>query len=170
MVSRFIRNCWTVSLIVASVSWCVSAARAQQNLSAYSSAGTSGPIKALSKKAAKPTYGQGQGGDSIPGAPEPYGGQLYCPVTGQKLGMNQPAVPVQTTIGENKPGAVAALFGKKSTPGMVIYASGPACAELVRKAPDHYLAIVLDDRTQFSTVYTYTTAPAERPAPPGEQR
>jgi hypothetical protein len=97
---------------------------------------------------------------------EPYGGQIYCPVTGKKLGLTQPPVPVQTTIGETQPGFWGKVFGQKPTPGVVIYVCSPECAEPVRKNPQMYLGEVVADKASFS--FTYAQAPAQRPARVGE--
>jgi hypothetical protein len=101
-------------------------------------------------------------------APEPYGGQLFCPVTGMKLGLNQPAVMVQTNIGEQKPSGLAKLFGKKPVPGAVIYVCCPQCAEQVRRDPERYLGEVVADKAYFSSTFTYAKAPARRPARSGD--
>jgi hypothetical protein len=101
---------------------------------------------------------------------EPYEGQLYCPVTGTKLGLKETAVPVQTSIGEKKPGFVAGLFGKKPTPGTVIYVCCPACVEKVRANPQMYLSQVIADKAALSSRFTYATAPAQRPYEVGESK
>jgi hypothetical protein len=93
--------------------------------------------------------------------PEPYGGQIFCPVTGIKLGLNQPPTAVQTTIGEQKPSFFARLFGAKPVAGMVIYVCCPQCAERVRANPEPYLTEIIADRATFT--FTYATAPAQRP-------
>jgi hypothetical protein len=116
------------------------------------------PINLLSRKA-----GSTEAGSGATKAPEePYGGQLYCPVTGLKLGLKQEAVKVQTSIGEQKPGFFASLFGQKPTPGVVIYVCCPECAEKVRQNPGPYLSSLITDRGVKSN-YTYATAPAQRP-------
>jgi hypothetical protein len=96
-----------------------------------------------------------------PSVPDPYDGQLFCPVTGRKLGLTQPPVPVQTAIGEIKPNFMGRVFGQKPTPGLVIYVCCPGCADKVRSNPEHYLGEVAADRSCFS--FTYATAPAQRP-------
>jgi hypothetical protein len=100
------------------------------------------------------------GGTMTP-PPQPYGGQLYCPVTGMKLGLNQPPVPVQTAIGEQKPGFFAKLFGAKPTPGLIIYVCCPQCADRVKANPEPYLTEIVADKACFT--FTYATAPAQRP-------
>jgi len=92
---------------------------------------------------------------------EPYGGQIFCPVSGKKLGLEQPAVAVQTTIGEEKPSRLGKLLGQKTKPGMVIYACCPACAETIRRDPQTYLTQVIGDRASF--VFKYANAPPQRP-------
>jgi hypothetical protein len=171
MAARFVRRCCTASLVLVTACYCVTVAQAQmnQNLDSTSRQGTAGPIKALNRKADHPTYGQA-GEDGKSDELKVYNGQIYCPVTGHKLGVKQPAVPVQTSIGEKKPGAIAGLFGKKATPGVVIYVCCPACAEKVKQAPEHYLGIVIGDQTLLPVSFTYTSAPAERPDRPRDQR
>ena len=68
---------------------------------------------------------------------EPYGGQIYCPITGAKLGLSQPAIPVQTSIGATNLGAIA-MFGKKATPGGDLRPLSDVHA--VRQNPERYLA------------------------------
>jgi hypothetical protein len=92
---------------------------------------------------------------------EPYDGQIFCPVSGKKLGVEQPAVPVQTSIGEEKPTGLSKLF-KKAKPGMVIYACCPACADAIRRDPQMYLTQVIADKATWS--FKYVNAPAQRPA------
>lgn len=94
---------------------------------------------------------------------EPYHGQVYCPVTGGKLGLTQPALPVQTTIGATNPGFIARLFGKKATPGAVIYVCCPKCAEAVRQNPQQYLGVVVNDMASLSTFMHYANAPPLNP-------
>lgn len=101
------------------------------------------------------------GGGSDKPSPEPYGGQLFCPVTGEKLGLRRPPVPVQTAIGEKKPAMLAKLFGKKGTPGMVIYVCCPDCVATVKSDPQTYLVEVIADRSCF--VCSYGNAQAQRP-------
>jgi hypothetical protein len=96
-----------------------------------------------------------------PVTPEPYTGQIFCPVTGAKLGLRQPPVPVQTSIGEKKPSAFGKLFGEKSTPGAVIYVCCPECVETVRKNPELYLGEIIADKACFT--FRYAQAPAQRP-------
>jgi hypothetical protein len=105
--------------------------------------------------------GDGTNASYEPASPEPYGGQLFCPVTGKKLGLDQPPVLVQTSIGEKQPTFIAKLFGRKPLPGAVIYVCCPECVEQVRKDPQIYLAEVIADKGFFS--FTYATAPAQRP-------
>jgi hypothetical protein len=106
------------------------------------------------------------GGDSgasfQPATPDPYASQLFCPVTGKKLGLSQPAVPVQTSIGERQPTFLGKLFGQKPTPGTVIYVCCPECIEKVRSNPEFYLSEIIADKACFS--FTYATAPPQRPA------
>ena len=100
-------------------------------------------------------------GGTVTPPPQPYGGQLFCPVTGVKLGLNQPPVPVQTAIGEQKPSWVARMFGAKPVAGAVIYVCCPQCVDKVRSNPEFYLTEVIADRACFT--FTYATAPAQRP-------
>ena len=157
MLPRILRNSLCVTLSVAAVLLCAANAHAQGGGIPPSSFGR------LEKGRDTRPYYEGDGGVTTTSAPLPFGGQLYCPVTGMKLGLKVPPVPVQTSIGEKKPGAVSSLFGKKTTPGAVIYVCCPACAEKVRQNPEHYLGIVIADKTAFSTRYTQANAPAQRP-------
>lgn len=107
-------------------------------------------------------YGGGAGGTDKLSAPEPYGGQLFCPVTGEKLGLRRPPVPVQTTVGEKKPSFMGKVIGKKGTPGAVIHVCCPDCAAKVQSNPLPYMSELIADRACFA--YTYASAPAKRPA------
>jgi peptidylprolyl isomerase len=111
-----------------------------------------------------PTYGSGGSSNKLP-VPEPYGGQIYCPVTGAKLGLTHPPVAVQTAIGEQKPSWFGKMFGDKVKPGAVIYVCCPACVEKVRANPERYLEEIIADKGCFT--FTYARAPAQRP-PRGE--
>jgi len=93
--------------------------------------------------------------------PEPYGGQLYCPITGTKLGLKQPPVAVQTTIGEKKPSFMEKMFGKKGTPGAIIYVCCPQCVDKARANAPACLNEVIADKACFS--FSYAKAPANRP-------
>jgi hypothetical protein len=104
----------------------------------------------------------GYGGTTHLSEPDPYGGQLFCPVTGTKLGLNQAAMAVQTAIGEQQPTFLGKLFGQKPKPGAVIYVCCPECADKVRSDPQTYLSEVIADKSCFS--FTYAMAPAQRPA------
>jgi len=113
-------------------------------------------------------YGKGEGGAVFkPTKAEPYEGQIFCPVSGTKLGLHQPAVPVQTSIGEEKPTGLGKLF-HKAKPGIVIYACCPACAEEIRKNPQLYLSQVITAKATL--VFKYATAPDQIPAPPVIQK
>jgi hypothetical protein len=114
-----------------------------------------------SSRDSKSAEGGGGPGSCEFATPEPYGGQLFCPVSGTKLGLNQPAVPVQTAIGEQQPSFLGKLFGQKTKPGAVIYACCPECAEKVRGNPLFYYSEVVADKSCF--VFTYATAPSQRP-------
>jgi hypothetical protein len=100
----------------------------------------------------------------------PYGGQIYCPVSGKKLGLKEKAVPVQTTIGESKPGRVAGFFGKKPSGGAVIYVCCPGCVEIVRSNPQQLLDQVKADKADLSSQYTYANAPEYRPVLAGDPK
>jgi hypothetical protein len=82
-------------------------------------------------------------------------------VTGEKLGLQRPAVPVQTAIGEKKPSFFGKLFGKKPTPGAIIYVCGPDRVAKVQSTPSAYLVELIADKSCFSC--TYASAPAQRP-------
>jgi hypothetical protein len=105
--------------------------------------------------------GWGSDSGSLTSEPQPYGGQIYCPVTGTKLGLTQPPVAVQTTIGETKPSFFEKLFGKKGSPGAVIYVCCPRCAEIVRQDPMRWMQEVIADKGCFD--FWYGKAPAQRP-------
>jgi hypothetical protein len=116
----------------------------------------------------KNDYGVGNSGTTKLG--DPYGGQLFCPVTGKKLGLTGPAIPVQTSIGEKKPSFLSKTFGAKTTPGAVIYVCCPACAEKVKAQPQLYLGECIADKAYFASSFTYANCPAQRPArAPGDQ-
>src|SRR5207245_72414 len=93
----------------------------------------------------KRSYGGGGGSDTL-STPEPYAGQVFCPVTGEKLGLRGPAVPVQTAIGEKKPSFFGKLTGKKPTPGAVVYVCCPACVAKVQSNPSTYLGDLITPR------------------------
>jgi hypothetical protein len=113
-------------------------------------------------------YGKGQGGATFkPSNAEPYDGQIFCPVNGVKLGLGQAAVPVQTTIGEEKPTGLSKLLHKPK-PGIVIYACCPECAAEIRKNPQLYLSQVI--AAKATLVFKYATAPDHIPAPPPIQK
>lgn len=101
------------------------------------------------------------GGTHATDVPQPYGGQLYCPVEGVKLGLRQPPIEVPTTIGEQPPSFFGKMIGKKGTPGAVIYSCCPECAEKVRQNPRAYLEEVIADKGTFS--FNYASAPGQRP-------
>jgi hypothetical protein len=127
-----------------------------------------GGIGDLSPSTSKPPSGDGQGGSTHFATPEPYGGQLYCPVTGKKLGLTQPAVAVQTTIGEEQPTWLSKLFHRKGKTGAVIYVCCPECAEKVRANPMFYYTEVVGDKACFT--FTYAIAPAQRPPRTSSER
>lgn len=106
-----------------------------------------------------PAFGDGKVLRSL--EPQPYGGQIYCPVEGVKLGLDHPPVPVQTSIGEQKPTFLEKLMGKKGKPGLVIHACCPACAEKIQANPWPYLQETIADKTIFT--FPYSLAPAQRP-------
>jgi hypothetical protein len=96
---------------------------------------------------------------SGPKTPELYGGQIYCPVTGKKLGLTP--IAVETSIGIKQPGFWGKLFGQKPTPGVVIYVCCPECVEAVKRDPMTYLGEIVADKSCFN--FTYAKAPAQRP-------
>lgn len=106
--------------------------------------------------------GSGYADSGGPKTPEPYDAQIYCPVTGKKLGLTQPAIPVETNIGAKGPGFWGKIFGQKPTPGVVIYVCCPECADAVKSDPMKYLGEVVADKSCFN--FTYAKAPAQRPA------
>ena|SRR6266446_9496730 len=56
-------------------------------------------------------YGEGGSSDK-PSMPEPFGGQVFCPVTGEKLGVKGAPLRVETPIGSKKPSFFGKLVGK----------------------------------------------------------
>lgn len=91
----------------------------------------------------------GLGGSDEPSkarAPEPYGGQKVCPVTGDKLGATGPALPVETGFGAEKPSFLGKLFGRKPTQGLIIYVCCPECAAKVKSDPGAYVVKVIAER------------------------
>jgi hypothetical protein len=120
------------------------------------------PINKLGPR--KQTYSDDLPAPAASNNHDPFGGQLYCPVTGMKLGVKQPAFPVDTGIGAIQPGTIAKMFGKKPTHGKMIYVCCPSCAETVRKNPQAYLDEVNADRVCFSQTLNYANAPLQRPA------
>jgi hypothetical protein len=112
----------------------------------------------------RPTvYGIGNGvkADYDPG---PYDGQIYCPVTGNKLAVDGSAVKVQTTVGAVEPSRTQKFFGAKSSPGMVIYVCCPECAKKVKANPQPYVAEVIADHATIS--FHFAEAPPQRPERP----
>jgi hypothetical protein len=114
-----------------------------------------------SRDAQGSSYSPEDSSSDKPSVTDPYGGQLYCPVTGTKLGLTQPPTPVQTAIGEQKPSFMGKLFGQKPKPGVVIYVCCPACVERVQRSPETYLQEVIADKGCFH--FSYGQAPAKRP-------
>lgn len=113
----------------------------------------------MSSSSGASCYG-GSVGSSKPSVPEPYGGQVFCPVSGAKLGVRGPAVPVETRVGAAKPSFFGKLVGRKPTPGAVVYVCCPECAAQARAAPEAYLGKVIADRAAYEG--TYAHAPASR--------
>lgn len=110
--------------------------------------GHSGPPPAAQAK----RYGIGASAPAAPRPPEPYNGQVYCPVTGDRIGaMGQP-VPVETGIGVKHPTAWGKFIGQKPTNGLMIYVCCPECAAKVKADPAPYVAKVIAERSQGSAV------------------
>ena len=77
-------------------------------------------------------------------------GQKVCPVTGDRLGsMGQP-VAVETGVGARKPSLLGKLFGKKATPGVVIYVCCQDCAAKVKSDPGTYVVRVIAEVNGWS--------------------
>lgn len=110
----------------------------------------------------------GPGGSSTPSAPEPWGGQVFCPVTGAKLGVRVPAILVETPIGAKAPSPLGKLFGRKPTPGMTVYVCCSECVAKVRAAPESYLGKAMADRAAYAG--SYAQAPANRSELPDAMR
>lgn len=106
--------------------------------------GHGGPEPAPQRK----QYGGGSSEPAKPSAPEPYNGQVYCPVTGDKLGSMGPALPVETGIGVKQPSAWGKLFGQKPTNGLVIYVCCQDCAAKVKSDPVPYVTKIITERGQ----------------------
>jgi hypothetical protein len=156
MRSRQQRGTWLIGVIAAATALLLGPATGEAQKYGGSEPPHTGPAQEK-----KPEYGVGNGGSCTFATPEPYGGQLFCPVTGMKLGVRQPAVPVQTTLGERQPNFLGKLFGQKPKPGAVIYVCSPECADKVRGNPEFFFSEVLADKACFT--FTYATAPAQRP-------
>lgn len=69
-----------------------------------------------------------------------------CPVTGDKLGSMGPVIPVLTSIGAKQPSLLGKMFGRKPTPGVVIYVCCQDCVAKVRSDPGTYLVRVIGER------------------------
>jgi hypothetical protein len=111
----------------------------------------------------KTEYGRGDG-VFVDKPPDPYKGQIYCPVTGNKLGTNGPAQEVQTSMGEQKPTGFRKMMGAKPTPGVVMYTCCPECAKKVKANPSLYYVEIVADRAVFT--FHYDAAPEHRPERP----
>lgn len=81
---------------------------------------------------------------------ELYEGQKLCPVSGDQLGSRGPALPVETGVGARKPSFIGKLFGRKPTPGIVVYACCPECAAQVKKNPDAYVTKMIAEVNGWS--------------------
>jgi hypothetical protein len=93
-------------------------------------------------------YGGGSSEPDKPRPPEPYNGQVCCPVTGAKLGSMGPPVPVETGIGAKQPTVWGKLFGQKPTDGLMIYVCCQDCAAQVKSDPVPYVTKVINERGQ----------------------
>lgn len=99
---------------------------------------------------AKPVI-YGVGGSEKPQAPEPYGGQQVCPVTGEKLGSRGAAVPVQveTKLGQSPnllQRSMPRLFPMRPRK-LTLHVCSPECAAEVQRDPDAYLMRVITARS-----------------------
>jgi len=90
--------------------------------------------------------------------PYSYGGQRVCPVSGDELGAKGPPVAVATNVGARRPNFIGRLFGRKATPGAVIFACSPECAEKARTNPNPYVNSVLAERRGWSNSDGHRTA------------
>lgn len=71
-------------------------------------------------------------------------------MTGDKLGsMGQP-IAVDTGIGARKPSAFGKLFGRKPTPGIVVYVCCQDCTAKVRSSPGTYVTRVIAEVNGWS--------------------
>lgn len=55
-------------------------------------------------------------------------------------------IPVETSIGAKQPSALGKLFGRKPTPGVVVYVCCQDCAAKVRSNPGTYVVKVIAER------------------------
>jgi hypothetical protein len=110
----------------------------------------------------KTEYGVGDG--VFDEKPVPYKGQIYCPVTGVKLGLNGPAQEVQTSLGEQKPTGFKKMMGAKPKPGVLIFVCCPECAKKVKANPQPYFVEIVADKAVFT--FGYESAPNQRPERP----
>lgn len=107
----------------------------------------------------------GEGGSSDkPSMPDPFGGQVFCPVTGEKLGVKGAPVRVETPIGSKKPSFLGKLAGKKPSPGVVLFVCCQDCVAKVQSDPETYVSQVIADKGSYRG--TYASAPASKYDPP----
>lgn len=67
-------------------------------------------------------------------------------MTGDKLGSMGPVIPVVTSIGAKQPSFLGKVFGRKPTPGVVIYVCCQDCVAKVKSDPGTYLVRVIGER------------------------
>ncbi len=67
-------------------------------------------------------------------------------MSGDRLGSQGPAVPVETGIGAKQPSLLGKLFGQKPTPGVVVYVCCQECATKVKNDPGRYVVKVIAER------------------------
>lgn len=77
-------------------------------------------------------------------------GQKVCPVSGDRLGSVGQPVAVETGVGARKPSLLGKLFGKKPTPGVVVYVCCQECAAKVKSDPGTYVTKVIAEVNGWS--------------------
>lgn len=77
-------------------------------------------------------------------------GQKVCPVSGDRLGSVGQPVAVETGVGARKPSLLGKLFGKKPTPGLVVYVCCQECAAKVKSDPGTYVTKVIAEVNGWS--------------------
>ncbi len=82
-------------------------------------------------------------------------------MTGDKLGSLGSVVAVDTGIGAKQPSTLGKLFGRKPTPGIVIFVCCQDCAAKVKSDPGTYLVRVIAEHGG-SPMTSAAVSPADR--------